>query len=202
MTEPGPGHKPSIDDYADRLIVLEDRIEALHNEQIDLMREVGRIHWRDGWIGKDGRRLSNPMDRFVAAFRFEVDSGCWNWPENRLTDSGYGLFGFDGNSVLAHRWVMQFTKGLELWANGAPLVVDHLCSNKRCVHPAHLEEITQSENVKRGIDRAPPRERATHCKRGHPYSDDNTYQLNGSRWCRKCSSARKLAWQRKNRDKK
>lgn len=189
--------KPTIVEYADRIISLESRMDANRDEQIALMREVGRIHWQGGWVGRDGRRLPNPMDRFVKAIKFD-DTQCWNWPENRLTNCGYGIFGFDGGSVLAHRFSAQFTKGLR----GPPFVVDHVCGNPRCVNPTHLEEVTQSENVKRGVVRAGPRESATHCKRGHPFDDENTYRLNGARWCRSCSSVRKLKWQRENRDRK
>jgi hypothetical protein len=189
---------PTIYEYADRIIALEERLDACRDHQTYLMCEIGRIHWRGGWTGKDGRRLPNPMERFMSIVEFDDETGCWNWPMHRVSNSGYGLFGFDGGIVLAHRFSAQFTKGLR----GLPFVVDHLCSNPRCVNPSHLEEVTQSENVKRGIARAGPKERATHCKRGHPFDDNNTFRLTGARWCRTCATATKLRWQRANRDKK
>lgn len=187
--------KPTIYEYADQIIALEERLEACQDHQIYLMCEVGRLHWHDGWKGKDGRRLPNPMGRFMSIVQFDNETGCWNWPHHRVSSSGYGLFGFDGGTVLAHRFSAQFTREIR----GVPYVIDHLCGNTRCVNPSHLEEVTQSENVKRGVERAGPKPAATHCKRGHPFSDENTYRLNGARWCRTCSSARKLKWQRENR---
>ena len=208
MSEPAAGHNdnipgaidPSIFEYADRIIALETKLDELRDEQIDLMLEVGCIHWTGGWTGKDGRRLPNPMERFVRIVDFDAENGCWNWPKHRVTNSGYGLFGFDGNSVLAHRWSMAFTKGLVHQADdGTPLVVDHLCKNKRCVNPFHLEEVTQSTNVKRGVV---PKIAVTHCRRGHLMDGANSYYWKNQRACRACGAARKLAWQRKNRDGK
>lgn len=71
------------------------------------------------------------------------------------------------------------------------LVIDHLCATPACVNPAHLEPVTQAENVKRG--RAGDIERArTHCPKGHPYDKANTYvSPAGHRKCRACTNARK-----------
>lgn len=190
--------KPTIFEYADRIIALEERLEACRDHQIYLMCEIGRLHWREGWKGKDGRRLPNPIDRFMSIVEFDDESGCWNWPMHRVSNSGYGLFGFNGSIVLAHRFSAQFTRELR----GLPLVIDHVCGNPRCVNPAHLEEITQSENVKRGIVRAGPRAPATHCKRGHLLTDENIYSWKHGRYCRTCGRARKLAWYHKNRGAK
>jgi hypothetical protein len=179
---------PSFDSFVERILPLSDRINAMFNEQIALMRLLGDIHWSEGWRGRDGRRLGNPMSRFVAKIEADQESSCWNWTGS-MANSGYGLFGFEGKYVLAHRFSVSITRGLK----GGGLVVDHVCGNKKCVNPTHLEEVTQSENVRRGIERAPPRPRATHCKKGHPFSEDNTYWFRGSRWCRTCSAARKVA---------
>ena len=61
------------------------------------------------------------------------------------------------------------------------LTLDHLCENKRCWNPEHLEEVTRAENKKRGGDRM------THCRRGHPRTEANVYvKKDGKRQCRAC----------------
>ncbi len=189
--------------YVERIESLEARSAAILAEQKAVMREIGQLLWHGGWHGRDGRRLPNPMDRFVNRFSSPAETTCWEW-HGTPTDAGYGLFGFDGKYVLAHRWSVWATKGL---SGDIRKVVDHKCRNRTCVNPVHLEEVTQSINVLRGIGPALTRERLTgltHCRHGHPFTAENTYRAprTGGRSCRVCGTKRKLAWQRKNRDGK
>jgi len=62
---------------------------------------------------------------------------------------------------------------------------DHLCRNRRCINPAHLEPVTRRENLRRGIGEHRPGK--THCKRGHKFTVKNTYVTKaGFRNCREC----------------
>ncbi|MGW4406574.1 hypothetical protein ACWEJ6_21270 [Nonomuraea sp. NPDC004702] len=132
---------------------------------------------------KDDRRdlrrwhidASREADRFMSKIRV-TDGGCWEWTRGRQL-AGYGYFNMGGRSLLAHR------ASLMLWApdmeiNG--LQVDHLCRNKPCVNPWHLEPVTQVENLRR------QGEAITHCPRGHEYTPENTYRSPKQPRCRRC----------------
>lgn len=125
--------------------------------------------------------------RFQAKF-IVAASGCWLWTACCFTD-GYPAFSFQGRSVRAHRHAYEQTYG-EIPAG---LVIDHLCRNHQCVNPAHLEAVTQRENIMRGV--GPAKIGAfyaakTHCPRGHEYSEENTLRRNGQRQCRACNRLR------------
>ena len=82
-------------------------------------------------------------ERFEAKFR-PSSKGCWTWTAN-WHNKGYGLFKSLGKTVKAHRF------SYELYVGPIPegLQIDHLCRNRTCVNPAHLEPVTNSENLLR-----------------------------------------------------
>lgn len=113
---------------------------------------------------------------------------CWEWL-GRLNPSGYAIGhvpGVQGGSALIHRYVYEtlerpVPEGLEL---------DHVCGRTNCVNPDHLEPVTHLENIRRAIAQgrgvAVSRLAKTHCDRGHPYDEANTYLWRGVRHCRAC----------------
>ena len=105
-------------------------------------------------------------------------TGCWEWQKSLFASSGYAYVKHDGKGRLAHRvsyetFVGPIPEGLQ---------IDHLCRNRPCINPDHLEPVTAAVNQQRqGSEK-------THCPRGHEYTDANTYIRPGThiRNCRRC----------------
>jgi hypothetical protein len=86
--------------------------------------------------------------------KIELTPTCWNWGAYCSTE-GYGMFFLKPKSRLAHRvsyWIFRGKIELDIADDDETIVIDHLCNNKRCVNPAHLEVVTQSVNTLRGIE--------------------------------------------------
>lgn len=126
-----------------------------------------------------------------------ADDGCWLW-EGSHDQHGYGKIEYPtGKKVFVHR------VGYELLVGPIPggLVIDHLCRVHNCWNPAHLEPVTSEENVRRGIGRL-HNILKTHCPRGHPYDEKNTYiTASGGRACKTCTAVASRDAMRKAADR-
>jgi hypothetical protein len=126
----------------------------------------------------------------VDAFWEKVDrrgpDECWPWLGTHATN-GYGRAWIDHRRrAPAHRIAYELVRD----PIPAGLSLDHLCRNRDCVNPAHLEPVTNRENVLRGVGHTAVNAAKTACKRGHPFDEANTYRAKGHRYCRTCMTAR------------
>ncbi len=109
---------------------------------------------------------------------------CWPWT-GHIGGDGYGVFSIGGTAFGAHRVSYVLTNG-----NPPPdEVLDHLCRNRRCVNPSHLESVTVGENTMRGQTIPALHAAKTHCCNGHAFDVVNTYTWRGHRVCRACNRA-------------
>lgn len=131
--------------------------------------------------------MRSPVERFMAKVERLAD-GCWVWTASR-DHCGYGKF-HDGRMVMAHRWSYQHHVG----PIPDGLVLDHLCRNRACVNPAHLEAVTQRTNLLRG-ETYTARVLRPYCDRGHIYDG---IRSDGYRFCRECARVAKREWARRN----
>lgn len=108
---------------------------------------------------------------------------CWEYG-GYLNESGYGrAVDRSRKSILVHRLSYVYFKG-PIPGN---LPLDHLCRNRKCFNPGHLEAVTHAENQRRGFSPWGINARKTHCKNGHEFTLENTFeQYNGGRGCVTC----------------
>ena len=132
--------------------------------------------------------------KFWAKVEYRAN-GCWQWSGRRSTTE-YGVFVLDGRNFRAHRVAYELRVG----PIPEGLQLDHLCRNRSCVNPAHLEPVTNRENTLRGVNHVAALARVTHCPAGHEYTPEST-RLRRSRYgtvnrsCRTCDLERRAGRQ-------
>ena len=116
------------------------------------------------------------------------ENGCLIWTGSRLR--GYGKHRFNGKRAIAHRTAYEIVVG--------PIpegrTLDHLCRTRPCIWPFHLEPVTNRVNILRGVSPSAVNARKAHCKRGHPFDEENTRLFKNpwgavARACKACARA-------------
>ena len=120
-------------------------------------------------------------------------SGCWEWLGSKTAD-GYAHIGggreYGGRVVKAVIVAWEFAHGKRMPKGYEP---DHLCRNRGCVRPSHVEAVTKKVNILRGVGPTAQNAKKTHCKRGHPLSGKNLFRhKDGRRECRECHRVSQL----------
>jgi hypothetical protein len=148
-----------------------------------------------------------------------VTGNCHVWTAGTFTSphdgtgqfgEEYGKFTYEGRNVGAHRFAyMQAYGPIQplIRADGTEVrtVLDHRCRRRNCVRPDHLEVVDDRTNNRRGHSPAARNATKTHCAKGHPYDDTNTYieftkaHPSGMRRCRACDRARAAAYRARKR---
>ena len=115
--------------------------------------------------------------------KVEFTTDCWNW-KGATNGIGYGQFGVNYKLLLVHRLIYK------IYHCEIPegLTIDHLCRNKLCVNPNHLEVVTNMENNLRGYSLSAQNARKINCIKGHPLNGDNLYKYKNMRQCKICIS--------------
>lgn len=135
-----------------------------------------------------GTKTIPAIDR-VLARTVTMPSGCWETDLSK-TSKGYARIRVSATvRTDAHRVVYEATYG----PITAGLVIDHLCRNRGCVNPQHMEAVSSRENTLRGEGLSAQNARKTHCPRNHEYTAENTYLVPGKnkRMCRTCMKERR-----------
>jgi hypothetical protein len=134
------------------------------------------------------------LQRFMDKVHMEPNTGCWLW---------VGAVNAKGHSVVSHRAVLKMGHRASYEHFVGPidpgLQIDHLCRQRCCVNPEHLEPVTSRENTMRGYGPAAMNSRKTNCANGHAYTQENTLLKKDSvgrvgRQCRICGREYQRRW--------
>lgn len=121
---------------------------------------------------------------------------CWAWQGFKY--QGYGRYRINSKiTKKAHRVVYELLKG----PIPEGLESDHLCLNRSCVNPDHIEPVTRAENLRRSHVTGAGNGARTHCRQGHEFTNKNTYAWRGKRFCLKCQSIRQEAYEKRKAER-
>lgn len=139
------------------------------------------------------RKPTDPIIRFKNNYVI-TKNDCWEWI--KFTNKGYARFNNGEKIVDAHRWYYQIYKKIKLERNEH---LDHLCRNRKCVNPNHLDVVSNKTNWLRGKSITRLKSLQTHCIQGHLLAGENLYVNNNKRRCNKCHAINEKKYRLKKR---
>lgn len=147
--------------------------------QLDQLEDARTARWR--------KAPSVPERFWLKVGPHDDPNACWMW-RGGFDVGGYGTFWNGTRHIKAHVFMWELVNG----PITPGLCRDHLCRNRGCVNPSHLEEVTNKTNVLRGVSIVAQRARAESCLSGHHYSKETTrITKKGARICRICERVRR-----------
>lgn len=197
----GPGDAPTSPDLPDNLhggAEVADRTCSIDGcERRVLARGLCSAHYQAE--KNAGRLADHQRERLTGApiadrlfqRRQITAGGCWEWTGSQ-SRGGYGGIRIDDKLHRVHRVAYEHFVGPI--AEG--LQIDHLCRNRLCFNPDHLEPVTQRVNIERGLLGAAK----THCSNGHEYTPENVAIRRGRRRCKVCDRERSRAYYLEHRE--
>lgn len=124
---------------------------------------------------------------------YNAQTGCWIW-QGAMNSEGYGQIRVEGKTLYAHRVAYESFYG----PIPTDLIIDHLCRNRACINPWHMELVTNLENIQRGeagLWFGQKQRMKPFCPNGHQYDEENTYfRPGGGRSCRACHRIRQAQY--------
>lgn len=138
----------------------------------------------------------NLAEKFEPRVLRLVPDGCWTIPS--LVPDRQGYLRVGPKRSRAHRVFYEHHFG----PIPSGLTLDHLCRNRACVNPAHLEPVTNRVNILRGESLVAQQARQTHCVNDHPLSGENLWiNSRGFRQCRECRRVQARAYKKRHPDR-
>lgn len=140
--------------------------------------------------GRGSNKIALPHDGRIERRVLINAKGCWVWQGSK-NHGGYGMMTIGSCRDNSRRTVQVHRLSYETYRGPIPngLTIDHLCRNRACANPNHLEPVTLRENLLRGNGIAGQNARKQFCKWGHPLAGDNLLIYSRGpfkRWCRTC----------------